>query len=62
MKYEYDAIFNFLLMFYFIFERERQCEWGRGRERGRQRIQSRPCTDSRESNMGLKLTNFEMVT
>ena len=57
-------------MFYF-FEREREREtgeiasaWkqGRDRERGGQRIQSRFCTDSREHDVKLELTNCEIMT
>ena len=40
----------------------REKETMNSRERGRQRIQSRLCTDSREPNAGLKLTNREIVT
>ena len=42
--------------------REREHEQGKDREKGRQRIGSRLCTDSREPNAGLKLTNREIVT
>ena len=45
---------------YLLFEIER--EWGRGRERGRQRIPSRLCTVSTEPNMGLELMKREMMT
>ena len=44
----------------FIFERE--SKWGRGRERGRQRIWSGLCADSRKPDPGLKLTNCEIIT
>ena len=37
--------------------RERELELWRGRERGRQKIQSRLCADSSETDVGLKLTN-----
>ena len=47
----------------FIFERERKREWGKGRERERgQRIRSRLCTDSREPDVRLELTNQEITT
>ena len=47
----------------FIFEREiDRVEGQRGRERGRQRMQSRLCADSREPDAGLELTNPEIVT
>ena len=35
---------------------------GRGREREGQRIQSRLCSDSTEPDVGLELTNCEIVT
>ena len=51
------------LFIYFIyfklciyFERERQCEWGRGRERGKERIPSRLLTVSTEPDEGFDLT------
>ena len=37
-------------------------EWGRGRERGRQRIPSRPQAVSTEPNVGLEPTNSEIMT
>ena len=37
-------------------------EWGRGRERGRQRIRSRPCVGGRGPDAGLKLMNHEIMT
>ena len=43
-------------------ERETEHEQGRGRERGRQRIPSRLHTVSTETNVGLKLTNHEIMT
>ena len=46
-------------------EREREKERERGREQvsmGGQRIRYRLCTDSREPDVGLKLTNHEIVT
>ena len=39
-------------------ETEQACEWGRGRERGRQDSKGL-CADSREPDAGLKLTNRE---
>ena len=42
----------------FIFDRE----WGRGRERGRQRIQSRLYTDSRKPDVVFESTNHEIMT
>ena len=48
----------------FIFEREREGEneWGRSRERGRQRIRSRLCADRREPDVGLEPMNCEIMT
>ena len=44
-----------------IFERERQSEPGRGREKGREWIPSRLYTVSTEPGAGLKLTNHEIM-
>ena len=46
----------------FIFERERECEQGTGRQRGRQSIQGGLCTDKRQSDAGLELMNCEIMT
>ena len=44
-------------------ERERAHKWGEGHgERGRQMTPSRLNADSRESDVGLKLTNPEIMT
>ena len=48
---------SFLIYFW-----DRTCKWGRGRERGGQRIQSGLCTDSREPNTGLELTICKIMT
>ena len=56
------------LIFFCLFLREREREretghkQGRGRERRGQKIPSRLLTDSKESDMGLKLTNREIMT
>ena len=63
MYLEVDLLGHRIFIYFkclFIFGRE--CKWGRGREQGGQKIQSRLCTDSREPNMGLKLTNCEIMT
>ena len=52
----------FLKFVYFERERERECKWGKGRERGGQRVQSGLHVDSREPDMGLRFTNHEMMT
>ena len=41
---------------YFERERESMCKWGRGKERGRERIPSRLHTTSAEPDAGLQLT------
>ena len=46
----------------FIFERERVHEREVGRERGRQRIQSRLCAESGEPDAGLELMSHEIMT
>ena len=43
-------------------ERENACKWGRGRERGKERLQNRLYTVSVEPDEGLKLTNGEIMT
>ena len=52
--------------FTYFWERQRESmctyNWGRGRERGRERIPSWLCTVSTEPNMGLQLTNHEIMT
>ena len=53
------------LFIYFEGERESVCEQGRGgteRERGRERIPSRLHTISAEPDVGLDLTNCEIMT
>ena len=49
----------------FIFEKERvhvcASDWGRGRERGRQRIPRGHHADSRELNVGFEVTNHEIM-
>ena len=61
------GLYRFVVVFLFFFNaylflRERDCEQGRGRKRGRQRIQSRLCTDSREPDLGLEPTTCEIMT
>ena len=50
------------LKFIYLFLRERASKQVRGRERGRERISSRLCTVSVEPNVGLELTNDEIIT
>ena len=49
----------------YLFEKE-STRWGRGRERGRHRIQSRlqalSCADSSEPDAGLEPMNHEIMT
>ena len=40
----------------------RVCEQGRGREKARERIPSRLCSDSTEPEVELDLTNHEIMT
>ena len=47
-------------MFIYFWKQERWCRQGRDRER--ERIRSRLCADSREPNVGLELTNPEIMT
>ena len=51
-----------MLMFIYFREREGEHEWGRGRERGKQKIPSGLCADSRECDVRLKLKNLEILT
>ena len=47
---------------FFYFERERVCEQGRGRARGRERIPSGPCAVSIEPDDGVEPINHEIIT
>ena len=51
-------------MFIYLFLREREfvCKWGRGTERGRDRIPSLLCIVSIEPDLGLELMNHEIMT
>ena len=47
----------------FIFEREGECEWARGRERGRHNLKQAPGSAvSTEPDAGLEPTNCEIMT
>ena len=55
----------YFYLFIYLFEREREHEhaWAeRGKERGRERIPSRLHTVRAEPDVGLKLTNHEIIT
>ena len=54
----------FVYMFICFWERESPCarEGQRERERGRQRVQSRLCAESREPRVGLQLTKHKIMT
>ena len=52
----------FFLMFIYFLERKRERTSREGAETRGQRIQSRLCTDSREPDAGLELTNHEIMT
>ena len=47
---------------FIFFESERKHKQGSGRERGRERILSRLCAVSAESDAGLDLMNHEIMT
>ena len=51
--------FLFLMFIYLFWER---APWGRGRERGRERIPSMLCTDRAEPDGGLKPTSCGIMT
>ena len=48
--------------FFNLFILESQSKWGRGRERRRERIPSGFCTASTEPDVGLELSNHEIMT
>ena len=54
--------FVFSMFLYFERERDRGSERGRGRERGTERIPRRLRAVSAEPDVGLKLTNREIMT
>ena len=51
--------FFFNVFYLFLKERGKECKWGRGGERGRQRIRSGLCT---EPDAGLEPANQEITT
>ena len=53
-------VYSFKCLFTFGREKASMCEQGRGR--GGERIQSRVCADSNEPDVGLELTNCEIMT
>ena len=55
-------LFSLMVVYLFIFERERGQAGEGQRERGRERIPSRFSTISAEPDVGLKLTNHEIMT
>ena len=61
MKFTFLPI-DFIFLMFIYFEREIECKQGRDSERGRERIPSSLCTVSTELDMGLKLTNQEIMT
>ena len=61
-KNKHYQIILFFLSLFILRERERAHKWGRGRKKGRERIPSKPCAVSTEPNMGLDLTNLEIMT
>ena len=52
----------FLKIYLFLRERVHVHEWGVGRQGGRERIPNKLCTDSAEPDMGLELSNHEVMT
>ena len=62
----YNRFLSFLKKFFNVYlllkEREREHEQGRGRERGRERIPSRLHVVNAELDVGLNLTNREIMT
>ena len=64
-KTSLDAFFTICFFNVYLFilrEKEREREQGRGRHRGRERIPSRLYTVSTEPDVGLTLTNCELMT
>ena len=57
---KWNIVFFFWSLFIYLWEREHKQR--RGRERGRQKIPSRLHTVSSEPNVGLELTNREIMT
>ena len=53
---------SFFLKIFFKVSFEREGAWGKGRERGRERIPSRLHNDSTEPEAGLDTTNQEIMT
>ena len=59
----YIVILLFILIFMFLFLREIECEWGRGSERETgSEVGSRLWAVSAEPDMGLELTDCEIMT
>ena len=56
----WNLLFFYVLFIYF--ERDRQHEWGKDSDRGRDRIPSMFCTASTEADVGLEPTNREIMT
>ena len=59
------CLFLFFGVYLFILkarEREHACGWGRGREKGRERIPSKLLAKGAEPDAGLHLTNREIMT
>ena len=62
---QFRARFLFFLIFnvsLFLREAETEHEWGKGRERGRHRIQSRLQALSCQPSLGLEPTNRDIMT
>ena len=50
------------ISYLFLREKKREHKQGRGRDRGGQKIRSRPCADSREPDAGLEPTTYKITT
>ena len=59
---ELRAAERILNVYLFLRQRERECKQGRGRKRGRQRIQSRLHAVSTEPDVGCELRSREFMT
>ena len=57
----YFFLFSFKKMFIYFWERQKESKWGRGRERGRQRIPSRLRAVCTEPIVGLKHTGCKIM-
>ena len=59
---KFSSYLFYLFINVYLFLRKRDSEPGRGRERGRERIQRSLQAEGRQLDAGLELTNWEIVT